>query len=437
MPRPDAISRPFSAAIQALYFSAYLVKSRSFCFAGRSTLESLFISFWPPQYHSCSSIQLKMSGSTAGPPEIDDLVATFHPVTPSSIIAVGAVMPSLALIAVSLRFYVKVKKRTVGLDDWLILVALVICCALGITLIVGSAVKALGQPTPLGDGPLGFFHVLNDAIVTTEKIKYAFNLLQMIAFGAVKLSVLFFYRRIFRGKIFDIASWTMIGVVLVWTFGFFFTMMFECRTEFWAFWSTLSDLLTHCLDDVKFQRVLSISDVVSDILILLIPIPIIWQLNLSIERKVAVCGVFLMGSLAVAFGIVRLVVYDKRLGDAFAGSQGILLLSTWFYWSLIEMGMAIVAACLPTLRPLFGSLGTFSNLTEAIRSLFSMRSLSSQGSSRLTGRRKPQDGSRKLKDQPNLSEEQLGADRLGEQYSMQDVRQNGILKSDSYSVTVV
>lgn len=80
-----------------------------------------------------------MSGSTAGPPEIDDLVATFHPVTPSSIIAVGAVMPSLALIAVSLRFYVKVKKRTVGLDDWLILVALVICCALGITLIVGES----------------------------------------------------------------------------------------------------------------------------------------------------------------------------------------------------------------------------------------------------------------------------------------------------------
>ncbi|QSZ32401.1 hypothetical protein DSL72_001975 [Monilinia vaccinii-corymbosi] len=397
-----------------------------------------------------------MIGPTAEPPDTNSLVATFHPVTPSSIIAVGAVMPSLALIAVCLRFYVKVKKRTVGLDDWLILVALVICCALGITLIVGSAEKALGQPTPLGDGPLGFFHVINDAIVTTEKvcvydrkkqapkllitpikIKYAFNLLQMIAFGAVKLSVLFFYRRIFRGTIFDIASWTMIGVVIIWTFGFFFTMMFECRTEFWAFWSTLSDLLTHCLDDVKFQRVLSVSDVVSDILILLIPIPIVWQLNLSFERKLGVCGVFLMGSLAVAFGIVRLVVYDQRLGDAFAGSQGILLLSTWFYWSLIEMGMAIVAACLPTLRPLFGSLGTFSNFTEVIRSLFSMRSLSSHGSSRFSARRKPQDGSTKLKDQPNLSDEQLGVDRLGENYSMQDVRRKGILKSDSYSVTVV
>ncbi|KAB8299037.1 hypothetical protein EYC80_001168 [Monilinia laxa] len=66
-----------------------------------------------------------------------------------------------------------------------------------------------------------------------------------------------------------------------------------------------------------------------------------------------------------------------------------------------------------------------------------MRSLSSQGSSRLTGRRKPQDGSTKLEDRPNLSEEQIGIDRLGEHYSMQDVRRNGILKSDSYSVTVV
>lgn len=272
---------------------------------------------------------------------------------------------------------------------------------------------------------------------TTTKIKYAFNPLQMIAFGAVKLSVLFFYRRIFRGKIFDIASWSMVAIVIIWTFGFFFTMIFECRTEFWAFWSTLNDLLTHCLDDVKFQKVLSVSDVITDILILMIPIPIIWQLNLSFERKVGVCGVFLMGSLTVAFGITRLVVYDQRLADAFAGSQGILLLSTWFYWTLIEMGMAIVAACLPTLRPLFGSLGTFNSFTAAIRSMFSMRSLSSQGSARFSGRRKPQEGSTKLKDQPNTSEEQFGTDRMVEQYSMKDMRQKGILKSDSYSVTVV
>ena len=31
---------------------------------------------------------------------------------------------------------------------------------------------ALAQPTPPGDGPEGFFTVLNNAIVTTEKVDH-------------------------------------------------------------------------------------------------------------------------------------------------------------------------------------------------------------------------------------------------------------------------
>ena len=47
------------------------------------------------------------------------LTASFNPVTPASIIAVGAVLPSLAVVAVSLRFYVRIKKRIdFSLDTW-------------------------------------------------------------------------------------------------------------------------------------------------------------------------------------------------------------------------------------------------------------------------------------------------------------------------------
>jgi len=47
-------------------------------------------------------------------------------VTPKTIIAVGAILPALAATAVGLRFYVRIARRTsVGLDDYLILFALV------------------------------------------------------------------------------------------------------------------------------------------------------------------------------------------------------------------------------------------------------------------------------------------------------------------------
>ena len=34
----------------------------------------------------------------------------------------------------------------------------------------GSAVHALAQPTPQGNGPEGFLTVLDDALITTEKV---------------------------------------------------------------------------------------------------------------------------------------------------------------------------------------------------------------------------------------------------------------------------
>lgn len=47
-------------------------------------------------------------------------------VTPKTIIAVGAVLPAVATIAVLLRFYVRIiKTKSVGFDDYLILFALV------------------------------------------------------------------------------------------------------------------------------------------------------------------------------------------------------------------------------------------------------------------------------------------------------------------------
>ena len=53
----------------------------------------------------------------------------FSFVTPKTVIAVGSVLPSLAAIAVSLRFYVRSRKSSsLGLDDWLIFLSAVNKC---------------------------------------------------------------------------------------------------------------------------------------------------------------------------------------------------------------------------------------------------------------------------------------------------------------------
>ena len=153
---------------------------------------------------------------------------------------------------------------------------------------------ALARPTPLGDGPEGSLTVLNNAIVTTEKVnhyapniqflskvyscgqmKFAFNLMQAIILGTIKLSVISFYRRIFRGRTFDYYSKGMIIVVIAWSIAFFFSVLFECRTHFEYLWSTLLNLATHCTDEELFFKAYAISDVIVDGLILAMPIPIV------------------------------------------------------------------------------------------------------------------------------------------------------------------
>ena len=223
-------------------------------------------------------------------------------VTPPSVIAVGVLLPLLAASAVGLRFYARRTRHVgFGVDDWLVLGSLVLAVGCGIILIYGAAAGGLAEPTPLGDGPVeglpGYFFVMDKALAITWRCKFAFNLLQILSFGAVKMSVICFYRRIFRGKLFDVASKALMGVVALWTVAFFFVVLFQCGTDFGALWSTLFDFVTHCLPDVVYLEGNSISDIITDVLILLLPAPMIWNLQLSLSKKFALCGVFFMGFL--------------------------------------------------------------------------------------------------------------------------------------------
>lgn len=140
---------------------------------------------------------------------------------------------------------------------------------------------------------MGYFTVKNHALVVTEKVcalhifdtpflrivqvNWIDMLLQCLSFGFVKLSVVYFYRRIFcnpasRGGVFDIISKITIVFIILWMSTFFFVILFECKGHWWAQWDTLQALLTHCLDDSKIQLVFSYMDVISDAWILSLPL---------------------------------------------------------------------------------------------------------------------------------------------------------------------
>lgn len=314
-------------------------------------------------------------------------------ITPASVIAVGAVLSGLAVIAVALRFYVRLIRvyASLGVEDWLILVSVVLTLGMGLMMIIGSAMGGLARPTPQGTGPKGYLTATNDAEILTEQIFWAFDLVQCFAFGTAKLSVLFFYRRIFRGEIFNILSIGMIVVVVIWTLGFFFAILFRCGTQFWALWAPLKFLLANCYSSTPMFQAFSISDVITDVFILAMPIYWTSRLQMTLSKKFAVCGVFLLGAVVVAAGAARLAIFIQQTNSPYQNADGIGHLTTEIYWSMIEMGVSVVAACLPAIWPLLSKV-SLESMVHTIRSMLSLESLVSSSSRR--SRRKTGENSR-------------------------------------------
>ncbi len=114
------------------------------------------------------------------------------------------------------------------------------------------------------------------------------TMLQTAALSFIKISCLLFFRRIFRAgssKVFDIALWVMLSVVIVWGFSFVFGFMFICRTHFNWSWTSVDNSLK-CGNLKITNQSLSLSDVIMDFLIMIFPLPLVrWTKSGLAGRK--------------------------------------------------------------------------------------------------------------------------------------------------------
>lgn len=99
-----------------------------------------------------------------------------------------------------------------------------------------------------------------------------------VALGLIKISFLLFYQRIFavQKKTFaDVLLLVLIILVSLWTAAFFFTSLFQCRLDFWANYGSAMEIQTNCIDTTTMVFVLSITDFITDVVIICIPIPLV------------------------------------------------------------------------------------------------------------------------------------------------------------------
>ena len=105
--------------------------------------------------------------------------------------------------------------------------------------------------------------------------------MQVLALTFIKLSCMFFYRRIFRvgsNKIFDAAMVGVVVIIVLWAISFFFAFTFMCGTHFNYLWTSLANE-AKCAKTMMLQQGFAISDVITDFFVLLFPIPLVWILS--------------------------------------------------------------------------------------------------------------------------------------------------------------
>ena len=67
----------------------------------------------------------------------------------------------------------------------------------------------------------------------------------------------------------------MMWFVLAWAISFFFASLFYCGRDIEAVWGTATDLAEKCANINSLQLGLTASDALSDLIILLMPLPMV------------------------------------------------------------------------------------------------------------------------------------------------------------------
>ncbi|KAL1877992.1 hypothetical protein Daus18300_002346 [Diaporthe australafricana] len=115
----------------------------------------------------------------------------------------------------------------------------------------------------------------------------------------VKLSILLFYWKVFainNGNTFNkrIMQVTTVACI-VWLIVVTFVLVFQC-SPIPTYWDKFVQA-PYCMNAAKTLLGYEMTNLFLDVAILCIPLPIVWQLNLQMSKRMGLVGVFFLGGL--------------------------------------------------------------------------------------------------------------------------------------------
>ncbi|KAF4309031.1 hypothetical protein GTA08_BOTSDO03135 [Botryosphaeria dothidea] len=321
----------------------------------------------------------------------------------------------LSLIVCGLRLYARLFIiKQFGTDDFAVVVSLAmvqVFNGLGLSIVYYGSGKNL-------------VHVPQTDLLMWFKLYYVAMCLYLWVSLSVKISLLLFQRRLFPTGWLQTTTLCLMIFLTLFTISGSRALALQCKPVRAGWDKTLTE--AKCFSTFTIYQITLYQAVilfVTDLIILLLPIPLLYKLNMRAGKKVACALIFGSGIIACISPMVRFSTLDYLL----QGSVDITYSSTSsLYWMAVEFNPGLVAGSLSSLRAFpvlrrFGSTfgssgGGYANSKGYVNSRsMEMGNMSQSNASRKKRRRhnRPM-GESVLEQTVNVSEERiLGDDEHG------------------------
>ncbi|OHE97152.1 hypothetical protein CORC01_07593 [Colletotrichum orchidophilum] len=245
-------------------------------------------------------------------------------------------MVAVAGLVVGLRFFVRLyPARLLGKEDWCIFVAWIF-----------SVANSIGMCLQVRAGLAEEFLTLTTYQQQTFfKWSYLTIIFYNTGLACVKVSILLLYLRILRDLNYRKACYVVLFFVVCVSLWTILSAIFFCVPIRKNWDDTVTGV---CFKKGVAWYVNAGLNILTDFMILILPLPILPKIKQSRRQKIGLYLIFVLGFFICVVSILRIpsLTVAKRSSDPTRDSPGIA------EWSIVELNTAIVCASLITLKPL-------------------------------------------------------------------------------------
>ncbi|KAJ4361311.1 hypothetical protein N0V95_002013 [Ascochyta clinopodiicola] len=252
------------------------------------------------------------------------------------------------------RFFV-VKKP--GWDDYTMIAAWLLAFGASFSIIFGTT-KGLGRHQD---------HIPDPWLEPMQQSAYAFSVLYNPALMATKTSILIFYLSLSETqKIFRWATISTLVVVNVGGLALTILNIVQCRPV-GAAWQSPIPATAHCTNIVTIYLSSAPLNIITDLAILFLPMPILTSMRLPKKQKIILVITFGFGIFVAVVDVIRIAYLQDAQRATLIAAQADRAESgtsqrnssdfSWFaslsfMWSTVEINLGIMCGCVPAMKPL-------------------------------------------------------------------------------------